>query len=160
VLKVRVIPTLLWKSFGLVKGVRFDSWRRVGSVLPAIKVYNARDVDELILVDITASSERRSPDHESVSEFADECAVPLTVGGGIRRHDEIVRLLHAGADKVSLNSTLYEEPDLVDAAARQFGSQCVDEPVGIARHRPRAGGVGARAGNSRRRRDPADVGRS
>jgi len=124
-LKVRVIPTLLWKDFGLVKGVRFDSWRRVGSVLPAIKVYNARDVDELVLVDITASSAKRSPDHESVTDFADECSVPLTVGGGICEHGQIVALLRAGADKVALNTALFERPQLVDDAARQFGSQCV-----------------------------------
>ena len=130
-LKVRVIPTLLWKDFGLVKGVRFDSWRRVGSVLPAVKVYNSRDVDELILVDITASAERRAPDDESVRDFAEECSVPLTVGGGIRTHAQIVSLLHAGADKVSLNSMLYEQPDLVDAAARQFGSQCVVASIDV-----------------------------
>jgi cyclase len=125
VLKVRVIPTLLWKDYGLVKGVRFDSWRRVGSVLPAIKVYNARDVDELVLLDITASAQERSPDDESVTEFADECFVPLTVGGGIRTHAQIVALLRAGADKVSLNTSLFAEPHLVDEAARKFGSQCV-----------------------------------
>jgi len=133
VLKVRVIPTLLWKDFGLVKGVRFDSWRRVGSVLPAIKVYNARDVDELILVDITASTEGRSPDHESVREFAAECFVPLTVGGGIRTHAQIVSLLHAGSDKVALNTSLFEDPRLVDDAARQFGSQCVVASVDVRR---------------------------
>lgn len=132
-LKVRVIPTLLWKDFGLVKGVRFDSWRRVGAVLPAIKVYNARDVDELVLVDITASGDERSPDHESVADFADECSVPLTVGGGIRDHEEIVRLLHAGADKVSLNTALFERPQLVDDAARQFGSQCVVASIDVRR---------------------------
>jgi imidazole glycerol-phosphate synthase subunit HisF len=133
VLKVRVIPTLLWKDVGLVKGVRFDSWRRVGSVLPAIKVYNARDVDELVLVDITASTARRSPDHESVTDFADECSVPLTVGGGICQHDQIVRLLHAGADKVALNTALFERPQLVDDAARQFGSQCVVASIDVRR---------------------------
>lgn len=132
-LKVRVIPTLLWKDFGLVKGVRFDSWRRVGSVLPAIRVYNARDVDELVLVDITASSAGRSPDHESVTDFADECSVPLTVGGGICQHEQIVRLLHAGADKVALNTALFERPQLVDDAARQFGSQCVVASVDVRR---------------------------
>jgi imidazole glycerol-phosphate synthase subunit HisF len=133
VLKVRVIPTLLWKDFGLVKGVRFDSWRRVGSVLPAIKVYNARDVDELVLVDITASSAKRSPDHESVTDFADECSVPLTVGGGICQHEQIVALLRAGADKVALNTALFERPQLVDDAARQFGSQCVVASVDVRR---------------------------
>ena len=124
-LKVRVIPTLLWKDVGLVKGVGFDSWRRVGPVLPAIKVYNAREVDELVLVDITASQEGRSPDHESVSDLADECFVPLTVGGGIRTVEEIVSLLRAGADKVVLNSSLFDNATLLDEAARQFGSQCV-----------------------------------
>lgn len=132
-LKVRVIPTLLWKDVGLVKGVRFDSWRRVGAVLPAIKVYNARDVDELVLLDITATCAGRAPDYESVREFAEECAVPLTVGGGIRTLDHIRALLYAGADKVSLNSSLYEMPDLVDAAARQFGSQCVMASIDVRR---------------------------
>ena len=68
-LKVRIIPTLLWKDFGLVKGEGFDSWRRVGSVLPAIKVYNRRDVDELVLLDITATPEGNEPDVDSVLDF-------------------------------------------------------------------------------------------
>jgi imidazole glycerol-phosphate synthase subunit HisF len=133
VLKVRVIPTLLWKDFGLVKGVGFNSWRRTGTVLPAITVYNARDVDELILVDITASAQGRAPEPESISDFADACFVPMTVGGGIRTSSQIAALLHAGADKVALNTALYEEPNLVDAAARRFGSQCVVASVDVRR---------------------------
>lgn len=124
-LKVRVIPTLLWKNFGLVKGVAFDSWRRVGPVLPAIKVYNTRDVDELILVDITATREASDPDTESVHDFADECFVPLTIGGGITDIGQIQRLLRAGADKISINSAAYADPELVNAAAYRFGAQCV-----------------------------------
>lgn len=124
-LKVRVIPTLLWKDYGLVKGVGFDSWRRVGTVLPAIKVYNTREVDELILVDITATGEAREPDCESVAEFSAECFVPLTVGGGIRNLDHITRLLHAGADKVSINSAAHENPTLITEAANRFGAQCI-----------------------------------
>ena len=124
-LKVRIIPTLLWKNFGLVKGVEFDSWRRVGPVLPAIKVYNSRDVDELILVDILASQEGKMPDHESISDFSEECAVPLSVGGGVASLEHIVRLLHAGADKVAINSAAFGNPELIDAAAGRFGSQCV-----------------------------------
>lgn len=124
-LKVRVIPTLLWKNFGLVKGLRFDSWRRVGPVLPAIKVYNSRDVDELILVDITASQEGNDPDHDSVRDFSEECAVPLTVGGGISSLEQIVSLLHAGADKVAINTAAYTNPNLIEAAAHRFGAQCV-----------------------------------
>lgn len=124
-LKVRVIPTLLWKNFGLVKGVGFDSWRRVGPVLPAIKVYNARDVDELILVDIMASQEDNDPDHDSVNDFSEECAVPLTVGGGITSLDQIVSLLYAGADKIAINTAAYSNIALIEAAANRFGAQCI-----------------------------------
>lgn len=124
-LKVRIIPTLLWKDFGLVKGIGFDSWRRVGTVLPAIKVYNTREVDELILVDITATGEAREPDYESVAEFSAECFVPLTVGGGIRNLDHITRLLHAGADKVCINTAAFEHPALITEAANRFGTQCI-----------------------------------
>lgn len=124
-LKIRVIPTLLWKNFGLVKGVAFDSWRRVGPVLPAIKVYNNRDVDELILVDITASAAAAEPDAESVADFAETCFVPLTVGGGITNTEQIKRLLRAGADKISLNSAAYTSPQFVEEAAQRFGAQCI-----------------------------------
>lgn len=124
-LKVRVIPTLLWKNVGLVKGVSFDSWRRVGTVLPSITVYNTREVDELILVDITASEENREPDYDAVEEFSQECFVPLTVGGGIRSIEHIKNLLRAGADKVCINSCSFEEPDLISQAAQRFGSQCI-----------------------------------
>lgn len=120
-----MIPTLLWKDFGLVKGVGFDSWRRVGPVLPAIKVYNARDVDELILVDITASGEGNAPDHDSVGDFSEECAVPLTVGGGVTNLEQMLSLLHAGADKIAINTIAYSSPAFVDAAASRFGAQCV-----------------------------------
>lgn len=124
-LKIRIIPTLLWKDYGLVKGIAFNSWRRVGPVLPAIKVYNSRDVDELILVDIMASQEGNEPDHDSVGDFSEECAIPLTVGGGIHCLDHIVSLLHAGADKIAINTTAYSNPALIEAAASRFGAQCV-----------------------------------
>ncbi len=130
-LKVRVIPTLLWKDLGLVKGQKFDSWRRVGSVLPAIKVYNMRDVDELIIVDIMASNESRPPDHETVADFSSFCFVPLTIGGGITHIDQIARLLHSGADKIALNSAAFDDPDLVTAAARRFGAQCVVASIDV-----------------------------
>lgn len=124
-LKVRVIPTLLWKNYGLVKGIGFDSWRRVGPVLQAIKVYNSRDVDELILVDIVASQEGNEPDDDSVRDYSDECFVPLTVGGGITNIGQITSLLHAGADKIAINSAAYSNPVLIEVAAGRFGAQCV-----------------------------------
>lgn len=124
-LKVRIIPTLLWKNLGLVKGIGFDSWRRVGTIMPAVKVYNTRQVDELIVVDISATSEGRLPDFEEVREFSAECFVPLTVGGGIRSIEDIKQLLRAGADKVSINTAAYKQPELINEAADRFGSQCV-----------------------------------
>jgi cyclase len=133
-LKVRVIPTLLWKQFGLVKGVGFDSWRRVGPVLPAIKVYNQREVDELILVDIVAHRNGEEPDFESIDEFGRDCFVPLTVGGGITRIDQVQRLLRAGADKVSVNTSAYARPELVTDIAKRHGVQCVVASVDVRAH--------------------------
>lgn len=133
-LKVRVIPTLLWKNPGLVKGVRFDSWRRVGSMLPAVKVYNARDVDELIVVDITANQEGRTADEQWVRGFSAFCFVPLTVGGGIARPDQITGLLQAGADKVSIGTAAYEHPAFIEETARRFGSQCVVVSIDVTRN--------------------------
>lgn len=124
-LKVRVIPTLLWKDFGLVKGIGFDSWRRVGTVLPAIKVYNMREVDELIVLDICATRDKRQPDVQSVSEFAQECFCPLTIGGGITSIEHVKQLLRAGADKVSVNSAAFDNPEIISDIAYKFGAQCV-----------------------------------
>jgi len=154
VLKIRVIPTLLWKGFGLVKGVGFNSWRRVGTVLPALKVYNTRDVDELVLVDITASQEQRAPDHEAVADFSDECYVPLTVGGGINDLQQIVVLLRAGADKISINSAAFVNPELVDQAAMRFGAQCVVVSIDVRRHDDGACSVFSHSGTLDTRKDP------
>lgn len=132
-LKVRVIPTLLWKQFGLVKGIGFDSWRRVGPILPAIKVYNQREVDELILVDILAHNSNAEPDYESLEDFGKDCFVPLTVGGGITRIDQVQRLLRAGADKVSVNTAAYVVPELLSEIARRHGVQCVVASVDVRR---------------------------
>ena len=130
-MKIRVIPTLLWKEFGLVKGVGFDSWRRVGPVLPAIKVYNQRDVDELILVDIIANSVNREPDYESIEDFSQDCFVPLTIGGGITRIEQVQKLLRAGADKISINTSAYNNPDLITQVANLHGAQCVVASVDV-----------------------------
>ncbi|MDD5306762.1 MAG: HisA/HisF-related TIM barrel protein [Deltaproteobacteria bacterium] len=124
-LKVRVIPTLLWKDETLVKGISFDSWRRVGTLLPAIRVYNLRQVDELVLLDITATSQGRQPDLDAVAEISGECFVPLTVGGGVDSLEDIRNLLRVGADKVAINSAAYEKPDLLEIASGRFGAQCV-----------------------------------
>jgi cyclase len=136
-LKVRVIPTMLWKDVGLVKGVRFDSWRRVGTLMPAVKVYNNREVDELMLLDIEAMRAGRAPDYAVVEEIAAECFVPLTVGGGVSSIDAVRGLLRVGADKVCINSAAYDDPMLVRAAAHRFGAQCI--VIGIDARRTESG---------------------
>ena len=124
-LKVRVIPTLLWNNVGLVKGVGFDSWRQIDTVMPAIKVYNTRDVDELILLDITATQENRDLDYQTIEEFSSECFVPFTIGGGIQDIEQVRKLLFTGADKFVINSASYRDPNLISNVARYFGSQCI-----------------------------------
>ncbi len=130
-LKVRVIPTLLWKQFGLVKGVAFDSWRRVGPVLPAVKVYNQREVDELALLDIVAHLSSDDPDFESIAEFGQDCFVPLTVGGGITKIDQVQHLLRAGADKVAVNTAAYARPAFINEIADRHGAQSVVASVDV-----------------------------
>jgi cyclase len=155
-LKVRVIPTLLWKNLGLVKGVGFDSSRRVGAVQPAIKVYNTRQVDELMLLDIAASLEGREPDYESIAEFSAECFVPLTVGGGVREIAHVRKLLLAGADKVSVNTAAFGNPDLIREASEHFGSQCVVVSIDARRGGDGAYRCCALSGTSMTEKNPVD----
>lgn len=133
-LKTRIIPTMLWKDLTLVKGIGFDSWRRVATILPTLKVYNTRQVDELIIVDITATKDNREPDYQEIADFAQECFVPLTFGGGIKNIDTIRKLLRSGADKVSINSEAYTNPDLIREASRIFGVQCIVLSIDVKKH--------------------------
>ncbi len=133
-LKIRVMPTLLHKDFGLVKGERFHSWRRTGSAMQQIKVYNLREVDELVFVDITASLGGREPDYGLIDDLADDCFMPMTVGGGIRTIAQARGVLQVGADKVSINTGAVEDPGLISAIAEKFGSQCVVVSIDYRQH--------------------------
>ena len=132
-LKVRVIPTMLYKDFGLVKGVRFDSRRAVGSPMQTVKIYNLRGVDELVFLDVTATLNSRQPDFALIDELADECFMPLTVGGGVSTVDDVGALLRVGADKVAVGSALVEHPAAVEQAANRYGSQCMVAAVDFKR---------------------------
>ena len=153
-IKTRVIPTLLYKNFTLVKGVRFDSWRRVGSLLQAIKVYRLREVDELIFLDISATQEGRPPDFRLVDDFADECFMPLTVGGGVRTVEDVKTLLRCGADKVAINSAAFEGAELMQEAARKFGSQCIVVSIDVKRSADRRYEVFIRSGTKATGKEP------
>lgn len=122
VLKVRIIPTILFMKGIAVKSKQFANHRNVGSYMNALRVYNLRDVDELAFLDIMASSEKRVMPSYVVREIAEECRMPLTIGGGIKSIEDIKKLFNASADKVSLNSAAVENPELIRESAKVFGS--------------------------------------
>ncbi|MCB0978682.1 MAG: imidazole glycerol phosphate synthase subunit HisF [Acidimicrobiales bacterium] len=156
-LKVRIIPTLLYRDFGLVKGERFDSQRAVGSALQAVKVYNLRGVDELMFLDVTATRQDREPDFALIDELADDCFMPLTVGGGIRSVDHARRLLEVGADKVAVGTGVVECEGLVEAIASRFGAQCVVAVIDVRRDDDGRASAWIRSGTSATGLDPVEL---
>lgn len=124
-LSVRVIPCLDVNAGRVVKGVRFKALRDAGDPVQAARAYQDQGADELVFLDITASSDERNIMHRVVEETASQCFMPLTVGGGLRSIDDIRAMLNAGADKVSLNTSALLNPDLVSKASERFGNQCI-----------------------------------
>lgn len=124
-LKVRVIPCLDVKDGRVVKGVKFVDLRDAGDPVEAAKAYDAAGADELCFLDITASVEARSTLIDVVSRTAEQCFMPLTVGGGVRTVEDIRALLNAGADKVSINTAAVNRREFVREAAEKFGEQCI-----------------------------------
>jgi len=130
-LRHRVIPLVLLDGYSVVKTIQFNVRRNLGNPITVAKVYDARNVDELILLDIDASKEHRGIDLHTVEAVASECFMPLTVGGGINTCDDISKTLKAGADKVALNTVLFEKPDFFKEAVSVFGSQCIVASIDI-----------------------------
>ncbi|WP_321284476.1 imidazole glycerol phosphate synthase subunit HisF [Exiguobacterium profundum] len=124
-LKRRIIPCLDVKEGRVVKGIEFVQLRDIGDPVEIAKYYDESGADELVFLDITASTERRQTMLDVVSAVARKVFIPLTVGGGIRSLEDISSLLKAGADKVSLNTLAVESPSLIREAADRFGSQCI-----------------------------------
>jgi cyclase len=124
-LKVRVIPCLDVKDGRVVKGVNFLALRDAGDPVEQARAYDAAGADELMFLDITASHEGRGAILDVVSRTAEVCFMPVSVGGGIRAVEDARRLLRAGADKISINTSAVENPALLSDAADAFGSQCV-----------------------------------
>jgi len=124
-LKVRVIPCLDVKDGRVVKGVQFVDLRDAGDPVEAARAYDAAGADELTFLDITASHENRGTILDVVQRTAEQCFMPLTVGGGVRTVDDVRTLLHAGADKVSINTAAVNRRAFVGEAAEKFGEQCI-----------------------------------
>jgi len=121
----RVIPCLDVDRGRVVKGTKFLNLRDAGDPVECAKEYDRQGADELVFLDITASSDNRATMIDVVERTANECFMPLTVGGGIRTVDDIRAMLKAGADKTSLNTAAVQNPDVVRAGAERFGSQCI-----------------------------------
>ncbi len=124
-LKARVIPCLDVKDGRTVKGVNFVDLVDAGDPVEQARIYDAQGADELCFLDITASHENRDTLFGVVNRTAEQCFMPLTVGGGVRTVDDIRKLLIAGADKVSINTAAVHRPEFVAEAAQKFGSQCI-----------------------------------
>ena len=124
-LKARVIPCLDVKDGRVVKGVNFVDLIDAGDPVEAAKAYDAAGADELCFLDITASSDNRETIFDVVARTAEQCFMPVTVGGGVRSVADIRKLLLAGADKVSINTSAVKDPDFVAEAADKFGNQCI-----------------------------------
>jgi len=124
-LKHRVIPCVLLKDWQLVKSINFDSFRTIGHPTSTARIYNARNVDELIVLDIDVSLNNEEINIEIIKDIAEECFMPLTIGGGIKTIDDIYKVLNAGADKVAINTIALEDLDFIKKASSIFGSQCI-----------------------------------
>src|SRR5881409_3310586 len=129
----RIIPCLDVNNGRVVKGIHFVNLRDAGDPVECGLRYSAEGADELVFLDITASSDRRNIVADMVRRVADAINIPFTVGGGLRSLEDIQLILRAGADKVSLNTSAVEEPSLVREAAERFGSQCIVVAIDVRR---------------------------
>lgn len=130
-LKTRVIPVLLLHKRGLVKTVKFKNPKYIGDPTNAIKIFNEKEVDELIFLDIDASRESKEPDYQIIKDFAGECFMPVCYGGGITNTGQIKKLFALGLEKVSLNISALKDQNLIKDAVDIFGSQSIVVTVDI-----------------------------
>lgn len=128
--KTRVMPALLLRGQGLVKTVKFRDPKYVGDPINAVRIFNEKEVDELVFLDITATPEGRGPDFDLLSDITSEAFMPMAYGGGITTLEQVRRIFELGFEKVIINSTAYKNPGLITEAASIFGSQsivgCID----------------------------------
>ena len=137
-LKIRIIPCLDVKDGRVVKGVNFVDLKDAGDPVEQARLYDAEGADELCFLDITATHENRDTLFDVVARTAEQCFMPLTVGGGVRTIEDIRKLLLAGADKVSINTAAVKNPEFVKEAAEKFGSQCIVVAIDAKQTRPGA----------------------
>lgn len=121
----RIIPCLLYDGTGLVKTVRFKNPSYIGDPINAIKIYNDKEVDELILIDINASKEKRRPNFDKIADMASEAFMPFAYGGGVKTFEDFATLYTLGVEKVVVNSLIYENPSVIKKVAEHYGAQAI-----------------------------------
>lgn len=126
----RIMPCLLFDGIGLIKTIKFKNPNYVGDPINAIKIYNDKGVDELILLDINASKQKRKPNFEKIAQMTSEAFMPFAYGGGVKTFDDFSKLYKSGVEKIIVNSLIYENPDVIRKVIEHYGSQaivaCVD----------------------------------
>jgi len=130
-LSPRIIPCLLVKDRGLVKTTNFKAPKYIGDPINAVKIFNEKEVDELVVLDIDASIENREPDYKMIENLAAECRMPLCYGGGVKTVEQINKIIKLGVEKVALSSAAIETPELITKAAKMVGSQSIVVVVDI-----------------------------
>ena len=134
-LAVRAIPILLYGGTGLVKSIKFKDPKYVGDPINAVKIFNEKEVDEIVLLDITATPNNRRPDFRLIASVASECFMPMGYGGGIQDIEDIKRIFKLGVEKVSINSAAISDPELIRRAADISGSQSIVVSIDVKKNR-------------------------
>lgn len=123
--RIRIIPVLLIQNGGLVKSIQFQKHTYLGDPINAVKIFNEKEVDEIIILDISASKERRAPNVRQIAEITGEAFMPLAYGGGISTEEQIKEILYEGAEKIVLNTCVFDSPELISRTSQRFGAQSI-----------------------------------
>jgi imidazole glycerol-phosphate synthase subunit HisF len=158
-LKIRVIPSLLLENRGLVKTVAFRKPRYVGDPINAVKIFNEKEVDELVFLDISATAEGKGPNYDLIRDIATECFMPFGYGGNIRTIEQISRLFQLGVEKVIISSHACEEPGFIREAAHRFGSQSIIVSIDVKKTLLGKYSVYARGGRENTGKGPVEFAR-
>ena len=155
-LTIRIIPCLLLKGEGLVKTVKFKDPKYVGDPINAVKIFNDKEVDELIFLDIEATVEGRRPPIKLISEISSECFMPLSYGGGLRDLDDLKTIFNAGVEKVIINSYAIENPNFISEASELYGSQSIVVAIDVKRSSKGKYEIFSRGGRKKTNLDPVE----
>ncbi len=155
-LKTRVLPCLLLEGIRLVKTVQFKNPTYIGDPMNAVKIFNTKEVHELVLLDILATKQKRNPEFNFIAQISEECTMPVTAGGGIKSLEDIKEMLRAGVEKVVINTQAVQNPELIQEASQTFGSQAIVVSIDVKQQRDGSYEIFTNGGNQSTRLNPID----